>query len=218
MSKIKDLGKYSVEGTYSQKLQVLKRLTKARAHLKKCKPEVVDDVSRIVNNLLRMLDRDEESVVSLSSTTEVSTLLTEYQVIHQQPKGESQLLTPVDAEPAVIKAQKVQLPEKMLLSSILYNSAVIKRTPGHHQLYLHFNEKEACLEVKGLNGIRGIADKKIACAAIRTLGDMSSREVRIGTGHEPEIRLELKDEKDAEALLHKLELLSGVTAYTARCY
>ena len=64
VDKVKDLGKYSVEGTYSQHLQVLKRLTKARAHLKKYKPEVVDDLSRIVENLLEVLGRGGESDVS----------------------------------------------------------------------------------------------------------------------------------------------------------
>ena len=67
VGKVRDLGKYSVEGTYSQHLQVLKRLTRARAHLKKYKPEVVDDLSRIVENLLEVLGREGGSVVSLYS-------------------------------------------------------------------------------------------------------------------------------------------------------
>ena len=107
----------------------------------------------------------------------------------------------------------------MQLSSIIFDSKVIKRAPGHHQLYLHFNEKNACLEIKGLHGRAvGFCDKKIACATIRAIGDMSRTEVSVGIKDGPEIGFELKDEKDAEFLLQKLELLSGVTAYTARCY
>ena len=64
VSKVKQLGTCSIEGTYSQHLQALKRLTKARAHLNKYKPEVVDDISRIVGNLLEMLGHDGESLVS----------------------------------------------------------------------------------------------------------------------------------------------------------
>lgn len=77
VGKVEELGKYSVEGTYSQQLQMLKRLTKARTHLNKHKPEVVDDISRIVEKLLEMLCREGENAVSLSSyQQEVSSLLT----------------------------------------------------------------------------------------------------------------------------------------------
>ena len=125
----------------------------------------------------------------------------------------------MNAEPSVVMAPKVQIPEKMQLSSIIFDSTVIKRAPGHRQLYLHCNEKEACLEIKGLKGrAAGSGDQKIACATIRAIGDMSRTEISIGTQDGPEIGFELKDEKDAEFLLQKLELLSGVTAYTARCY
>ncbi|KAL8787536.1 MAG: hypothetical protein Q9195_007708 [Heterodermia aff. obscurata] len=203
VAKVKNLGKYRVEGSYSQHLQVLKRLTKARAHLKKHKPEVVDDISRVVAKLLDVLCRDDESVI-----------------LPQQAKKEIQLLTGMDAKPSVVVAPKVQAPQKMQLSSIVFNSRVIGRAPGYHQLYLLFNEEEGCLQIKGLNGrpTTDFGDKKIAFANIRSIGDISNTEVSIGFRDGLDIGFHLKDEKDAEVLLQKLELLSGVTTYTARYY
>lgn len=126
----------------------------------------------------------------------------------------------MNAKPLLVKVPTVQIPEKMHLSSIAFDSTVIKYAPGYHQLYLHFNEKEACLEIKGWNRKTntGLGDKKIACANIKSIGDMSCTELSIGIQDGREIGLELKDQKDAEVLLQKLEFLSGVTAYTARCY
>ena len=126
----------------------------------------------------------------------------------------------MNAKPLVVKAPKMQLPERMQLSSIVYRTKVIRNAPGHHDLYLHFNEKEACLEIKGWNGKTNtdLGNQKIACANIKSIGDISIKEIIIGTQDGIEIGFELKDQQDAELLLQNLQFFSGVVAYTARCY
>ena len=126
----------------------------------------------------------------------------------------------MNAKRLAVKAPKVHLPEKMQLSSITFRTTVIRNEPGHHDIYLHFDEKEACLEIKGWNGKTStdFGNKKLACANIKSIGDMSIKEIIIGTQDGKEISFELKDQQDAESLLQKLEFFSGLIAYTARCY
>lgn len=64
VAKAKELGASGVEGSYSQQLQALKRLTKARAHLRGDCLGVVEDLDAIVGRLLGMLGGEEGDVVS----------------------------------------------------------------------------------------------------------------------------------------------------------
>ena len=109
--------------------------------------------------------------------------------------------------------------DKIKLSSISTNMNHLRRSAGH-KLYLKLNDKEGCLEIKGVNAklTAEIGDKKIHCADIKSLGDISDTEISIGTKDGVEIVLELRDEKDAEVLIQRLEAICGITAYTARCY
>ena len=102
---------------------------------------------------------------------------------------------------AELQAPKVQPPQKIQLTSIVFDSDVISRAPGHPQLYLLFNEKEACLEIKGLNEKNPVSfsdQKKVAFARIRSIRDILDREVRIGFEDGVEMGFGMKDGKDAE--------------------
>lgn len=63
-AKAKELGASGVEGSYSQQLQALKRLTKARAHLRKYCPSVVEDLDGVIGRLLGIIGGEEGDVVS----------------------------------------------------------------------------------------------------------------------------------------------------------
>lgn len=109
--------------------------------------------------------------------------------------------------------------DKIQLSSISTDLNHLRRSAGH-KLYLRLNDREGYLEIKGINSklTAEIGDKKIACAEIKSLGDISDTEISIAIKDGAEVVLELRDEKDAEALIQWLETISGITAYTARCY
>ena len=51
---------------------------------------------------------------------------------------------------------------------------------------------------------------------IKTVGDISDKGVVVGFKEGQEITLDLRDESDADLLVRKIALMSGVTAYTAR--
>lgn len=55
LTKVKELARLSVQGTYSQQLQALWRLTRARDHLRSHAPKVVEDVSGIIGRLVGAL-------------------------------------------------------------------------------------------------------------------------------------------------------------------
>ena len=63
VKQVKGLAKLSVEGRIDQQLQALKRLTKARAHVKKYAPNIVEDVSGVIGRLLEIMS-GEKAVVS----------------------------------------------------------------------------------------------------------------------------------------------------------
>ena len=54
--KVKALSAFNAVGSYEQQLQALRRLTKAREHLKKTCPMVVDDLSAVIGKVLGALD------------------------------------------------------------------------------------------------------------------------------------------------------------------
>lgn len=113
----------------------------------------------------------------------------------------------------------MHVPEKMQLSSAVIGSLNLRRSAGH-QLYLQFNDKNGCLEIKGINvKTRSVpGEYKIICSEIKSVGDLSDTEVSVGMKEGKTITLGLRDEKDAVLLVKELEYVTGITAYTARCY
>ncbi|KAG7007472.1 hypothetical protein G7Y79_00009g025810 [Physcia stellaris] len=207
VAKAKELGASGVEGSYSQQLQALKRLTKARAHLRGDCPGVVEDLDAIVGRLLGMLGGEEGDVQASNGSLKRGP---QQIVSHPRPSVAASITSSTSTRTSSDKIQ---------LSSISTDLNHLRRSAGH-KLYLRLNDKEGYLEIKGINSklTAEIGDKKIACAEIKSLGDISDREISIGIRDGGEVVLELRDEKDAEALIQWLEAISGVTAYTARCY
>ena len=63
-AKAKELGASGVEGSYSQQLQALKRLTKARVHLRKSCPGIVEDLDAVIGRLVGVIGGEKSDVVS----------------------------------------------------------------------------------------------------------------------------------------------------------
>lgn len=105
----------------------------------------------------------------------------------------------------------------MLLSSITTEKTLIKRSSGH-QIYLRFNDTDGAFEIKGVSAMKDsqLCNMRIICADVKSLGELSGTEVGVGMKDGKDYVLELRDEKDAELLVKKIEQVSGVAAYTAR--
>lgn len=226
VAKAKELGASNVEGSYSQQLQALKRLTKARGHLRKHCPSVVEELDGLIGRLLGALSGEEGEGVSPGALFLPMVVL--YLPLMQQAlstnlkRGPQQIVSEPRPSMAlsIASSNNVRVSsDKFKLSSISTNLTHLKRSSGH-KLYVLLNDKEGCMEIKGVNAkiTTEIGDKKILCIDMKSLGDISDREISIGTKDGIEIVLELRDEKDAEVLIQRLEMISGITAYTARYY
>ena len=118
-----------------------------------------------------------------------------------------------------LPSASAKVPDSIPLSGLTTPTVELKRSAGH-KMSLHINEPQAFFEVQGISQKMPVenSEKKIAFANIKSVGSISTTEISIGTKDGKDIVLEMRDEKDTELVVRKLELAGGVIAYTANIY